>query len=178
MQTSIQPSPRHYKHSLRLLCCVEGTEQPLQKGQKEHRRMQRHIKDSGTGEHVRLSLQFRPGVFQWKAGSWHCWWKLRSGAHIFNPVIIDSSKAGTADMWSRMRCADFTSNTPSNHCLQLQSTNHKLLTTRNKTGQRSNCSSKSVSQIIKITKYLCFQVYRGCFCPTHLDILKNKQSIK
>lgn len=103
---------------------------------------------------------------------------FRSDAHIFNPVIIDSSKAGTADVRSRMHRADFTSNTPSNHCLQLQSTNHKLLTTRNKTGQRSNCSSKSVSQIIRITKYMCFQVYRGCFYPTHLDILNNKQSIE
>lgn len=36
MQTSTQPSPRHYKHSLRLLCRAEGREQTsLKKGQKK-----------------------------------------------------------------------------------------------------------------------------------------------
>lgn len=155
MQTSIWPTPRHYKHSLWLLYCTEGREQQLKKRSKGAQKNAKssHIKDRVTNEHFWISQLFYPGLFQWKTGSWHCWWKPRSGAHIFNHVIIDSSKTGMADMSGRMHSADFMSNTPSNHYPQLISTNHKLLTTRNKTRQRSNSSCKSVSLILRITVY-------------------------
>lgn len=92
-----------------------------------------------------------------------------AAVHIFSTLLSSTVlKQARQDARSRMHRADFMSNTPSNHCLQLQSTNHKLLTARNKTGQRRNCSSKSVSQIIRITTYMCFQVYRGRFHQTHL----------
>lgn len=167
MQTSIPPSWQAF--TLTLMLYGRNGAKALKRSKRAQKNAKSsHIKDDVTDEHVWISLLFYPGLFQWKAGSWHCWWKLRSGAHIFSPVIIDRSKAGMADMSSRMHCVDFMSNTPSNHCLQLISTNHKLLTTRNKTGQRSNFSSKSVSLIIRITTYLCFQVYKGCSIKTHL----------
>lgn len=128
----------------------------------------RHIGDGVTDEHVWISLLVHSGLSQWKTASWRCWWKLRSGAHTSNPVIIDSSKAGTAETSSRTHSADFRPKAPSNHCLQLMATNHKLLPTRNKTGQRTNFSRKSVSLIIRIKKSRCRKWMDGLFTHTIL----------
>lgn len=131
VNADINPPPSLQVFTLTLMLYARKGAKALNRAKRAQKNAKSsHIKDGVTDEHVWISLLFYPGLFQWKAGSWHCWWKLRSGAHIFSPVIIDRSKAGTADMSSRMHCADFMSNTPSNHCLQLISTNHKLLTTR------------------------------------------------
>lgn len=108
VQTPVGPLPRRYKHYVTLILYERNGTTALQ------------VK-SHWGQCERwacpISPLFYPGLCQWKPGSWHCRWKLRSGARIFNPVIIDSSKAGTADVLRRTHCAVFMSSTPSNHCL-------------------------------------------------------------
>lgn len=79
-----------------------------------------------------LPFSFFLSFFQKSRFLIYHWWKIHTGAHIFNPVIIDSSEAGTGHVVEQKAPCRFHVKYPSNHCLQLVSTNHKLHTTCNR----------------------------------------------
>lgn len=90
-------------------------------------------------------------VFSWPISMKECYltycrWKIHTGALIFNPVIMGSAAAGVEHVVEQKALCGFHVKDPSNHCLQLISSNHKLYTTWNK--RASSVTSQGITDDI------------------------------